>query len=84
MNRPKPTYTEVSETRLPPQRSTAPNGSATCIDYWTIVTLHQQWPVDESLGVYSGQAYKVTERYLSLDPDYRGQYISSCTEPWTE
>ena len=84
MSRPKPTHTEISATRLPPRRSTAPNGSATCIDYWTIVTTRQDWPVDESLGVYSGRSYRITERWLSLDPAYRGQYISSSSTPWTE
>lgn len=78
----KPTYTEISATALPPRESAAPNGSARCIDHWTIVTLRQDWPVDESLGVYSGRSYRITERWLSLDPAHRGQYISSSSTPW--
>lgn len=77
-----PSYTEISA-RTYARESTAPNGSSSGTDYWTIVTLRQDWPVDESLGVYSGLSYRIVERYISSTPVHRGQHVDSSSSPWS-
>lgn len=78
------TTTEVSVATSGPINSTAPNGSSSSVDYWTAVVSKQTWTMDERNGVYAGRSYKITDRYISNTPDYRGQFVSSSSEPWKD
>ncbi len=78
------TYSEVSALTSGPVKSTAPNGSSTSTDYWTVVTSKQTWTRDPANGGLSGRSYKITDRYISNTPDYRGQFVSSSSEPWKD
>lgn len=76
------TQTEVSESKSN-SWSTAPNGSARCHDFYTVVVSRQTWHNDPELnGVYAGREYRITERYISNSPNYRGQRIDSSSSPW--
>ena len=66
------TMTEVSTTKHD-RWSTAPNGSARCHDFYTVVISLQTW----TEGQYAGYTYKITETWISNTPDHLGQYISS-------
>lgn len=84
----RPTYTEISESKSS-SWSTAPNGSARCHDHWTIVTIRQDWPIytdprTGKPGTYSGRSYRVTERWISSRPEYRGQLVDSSSDPWKD
>jgi hypothetical protein len=65
--------TQTGETKFQTVTS-APNGSTrNNVDHWTHVTSVQDW-VSGSLAGYS---YTIVERYLSSNPNTRGQYIGS-------
>jgi hypothetical protein len=77
----KYTTVEVRESKSD-RWSTAPNGSARCHDFYTVVVSKQTWNTD--VPVYGGLSYKITETYISNSPDTRGQLISSSSSPWDE
>jgi hypothetical protein len=77
------TITEVSATQSN-SWSTAPNGSARCHDFYTIVTSKQVWADTEDNGIYAGRFYRITDRYISNSPARRGQLMDSSSDPWTE
>lgn len=72
---------EVSESKSN-RWSTAPNGSARCHDFYTVVVSRQTWHDTEDNGVYAGREYRITDRYMSNSPNYRGQLIDSSSSPW--
>lgn len=71
------TMTEVSESKYD-RWSTAPNGSARSHDFYTNVTSRQVW----TEGKYAGCVYRIVDRYISNDPNHRGQFIGSSSQPW--
>lgn len=76
------TTVEVSERKYD-SWSTAPNGSARCHDFYTLVTLRQTWS-DDAPAPYAGRVYRIVERWISADPNTRGQFISSSSSPWKD
>jgi hypothetical protein len=67
--------TQISEAKWF-TNSTAPNGSSSATDYYTAVVSLQDWADVPENGVYRGRTYKITETYISNDPNTRGQLIS--------
>lgn len=76
------TYTEVSSIQWS-AHSTAPNGSSSATDHYTLVISRQDWAPVEENDIYAGRSYRVTDLYISHDPDVRGQRINSSSRPWT-
>lgn len=80
----KITYTEISESKRT-GLSSAPNGSTRDnVDYYTTVTLRQDWAGIPENGTYAGLSYRITELYISATPEYRGQLISTSSSPWID
>jgi hypothetical protein len=77
------TYVEVSEHKSD-SWSTAPNGSARCHDFYTVVISRQEWANVPDNGIYAGLVYRITDRYISPDPRFRGQLMDSSSQPWKE
>ena len=75
------TQTEVSESKSD-RWSTAPNGSARCHDFYTVVVSRQEWHDVEKNGAYAGRVYRITDRYISNSPNTRGLRIDSSSSPW--
>lgn len=79
----KITYTEISETKHT-GISSAPNGSVRDVtDYYTTVILRQDWAEVPENKDYAGLSYRITERYISSSPEYRGQLMGSSSSPWS-
>lgn len=74
----KPVTTQVGPEVKYDSWSTAPNGSVRCHDFYTEVTYRQDW----FEGQYAGHSYRIVERYISADPEHRGQYIGQSSQPW--
>jgi hypothetical protein len=90
--RPRPTRTLV-ETVSYNYTSSAPNGSVrNVMDYYTEEIYNEVWPEYEERGwngqirrgTYAGAVYRTVYRYISGDPTYKGQFISSSSGPWPE
>lgn len=78
----KVTYTEISEAKHT-EISSAPNGSTrNNVDHYTTVIERQDWANIPENGIYAGCSYKITTRYISSDPNYRGQSCGSSSSPW--
>lgn len=72
------TMTQVDERKYD-SWSTAPNDSARCHDFYTVVTFRQDW----TEGKYAGHSYRIVERYISASPEHRGQLMDMSSSPWT-
>lgn len=78
----KVTYTHISESKHT-AISSAPNGSTrNNLDCYTTVIERQDWADTPENGVYAGRSYRITTRYISNSPDYRGQSCGSSSSPW--
>lgn len=77
------TETEISESKSD-SWSTAPNGSARCHDFYTMVVSRQDWHDTPENGIYAGRSYRIVERYISSNPDVRGQHIGRSSSPWKD
>lgn len=86
----RPTRTLV-EVKTSSSVSSAPNGSVrNVIDYYTDEIYNEVWPEYEERGwngemrrgTYSGAVYRTVYHYISGDPSYKGQFLSSSSGPW--
>lgn len=78
------TYEEMPELQQSwSQHSTAPNGSSSGMDYWTVVVLRQRYADDPANGIYAGLHYEIRDLYRSGTPGQRGTRVSSSSRPWT-
>jgi hypothetical protein len=78
----RPYIQHVVSERKSDSWSVAPNGSARCHDFYTYVTYRQDWNNTPESGIYAGRSYRIVERYISNNPNARGQLISSSSSPW--
>lgn len=76
------TYEEI-ESRSWSAHSTAPNGSSSGTDYWTVVVIRQRYTDSPENGIYAGLHYEIRDLYCSSNPDHRGHRIDSSSRPWT-
>jgi hypothetical protein len=77
------TMTEISATTSGPIESVAPNGSSRSVDYYTTVTLIQDWHEIPENGIYAGLSYMIIKNYISHTPDFpRRQLIDSSSSPY--
>lgn len=72
----------VSETRSD-SWSKAPNGSAVCHDFYTTVTVRQEWLSDEPGASLDGMVYKIVTVWIGPKEGMKHVQVSKSSSPWS-
>lgn len=79
------TYTVVEVHAGRPSPCVAPNGSSRGVDYYTSVTVRQDWANVPENGIYAGLSYRQNWRYHSSFADgIATQRVGSSSQPWKD
>jgi hypothetical protein len=62
--------------------SKAPNGSAVCHDFYTTVTVRQEWLSDAEGASLDGMVYKIVTVWIGPKQGMKHVQVSKSSTPW--